>query len=47
MAVLRNCDAQMVAAFLARVCCDLLEDLTEDPAGALGWLREHHAGGVG
>lgn len=40
-----NCNARLVATFLSRVCADLLEDWTEDPAEAFAWLREHHAGG--
>jgi hypothetical protein len=34
-----------MAAFLARVSCDLIEDLTDDPAAAFVLLREHHVGG--
>lgn len=46
--VLRHCDPQMTAAFLARLVCDLLEDLTDDAATAVQLLREHHhAGGAG
>jgi hypothetical protein len=42
---LDNARTRVVAMFLARVCCDLLEGWCEDPAGALAELREHHAGG--
>ena len=43
--ILDNARTRVVAMFLARVCCDLLEGWCEDPAGALAELREHHAGG--
>lgn len=40
-AIFRHCDHQVVAGFLARVCADLLEELTASPAHALALLREH------
>jgi hypothetical protein len=41
-AVLDNCRLAAVAAFLARLSSDLIESMTDDPAEALEWLREHH-----
>lgn len=39
-AIFRNCDHQMVAGFLARVCADLLEELTASPEHAVALIRE-------
>lgn len=40
-AIFRHCDHQVVAGFLARVCAELLEELTESPEHALAEMREH------
>ena len=45
--LLDNARLRPVAAFLARIVTDLVEDWADDPAGAFAALREHHAGGVG
>jgi hypothetical protein len=42
--ILANCRPAQVAAFLARVCADVIESMTVDADAALAWLREHHAG---
>jgi hypothetical protein len=42
-AILANCRPAQVAAFLARICADLIEDLTADADDALVWLRERHS----
>jgi hypothetical protein len=41
--VLDNGNPRLIAAFLARVAADLVEDLAEDPAELFAWLREHHS----
>jgi hypothetical protein len=43
-AILNNCRAAAVAAFLARVAADVIEAMTDDADAALAWLREQHAG---
>lgn len=43
--LLGNANCRLVAGFLARVACDLIEDVTESPAETLALLRERHAGG--
>lgn len=43
--LLDNANLRLTAAALARIGADLIEDMTDDPAAAIGWLREHHAGG--
>jgi hypothetical protein len=43
--ILDNARLRPVCAFLARVCCDLVEDWAESPDEAFAMLREHHAGG--
>ena len=40
--ILASCRPAQVAAFLARVACDVIEDMTVDADAAIGWLREHH-----
>jgi hypothetical protein len=44
-AILGNGNTRLIAAFLSRVCADLIEDLTDDASDTLGWLREQHAAG--
>jgi hypothetical protein len=44
-AILDNARVVPVCAFLARVCSDLIESMTDDPVAALAWLREHHGSG--
>lgn len=42
MAVLRHCDAQMVAATLAKIACDVIEDWLGDEGDVFARLREHY-----
>lgn len=44
-AILDNCNARLTMAALANILAGVLEDWTDDPAGAFALLREHHAGG--
>jgi hypothetical protein len=41
--LLDNCNPRLVAMFLARVACDVVESMTDDADAALGWLRAQHA----
>jgi hypothetical protein len=43
--IIKHADAQLTAMFLARLACDLIEDMTDSPAEALARLRERHVGG--
>jgi hypothetical protein len=44
--LLDNARLRPVAAFLARIVTDLVEDWADDPAGAFAALREHHTAGL-
>lgn len=43
--ILDNGNLRLTAAALANILAGVLEDWTDDPAGAFALLREHHAGG--
>lgn len=44
--LLDNGNARLIATFLSRLCCDLIEDVIGAPEETLIWLRDRHGAGA-